>query len=264
MGGKGGARVTAELVDEAVNAWYGALKAFALLQPEGLFQEGERGTKLLVTGVRLAFLNGVFSSARRPDAGAIIALLPARETFGLPWSIQVRGDQPSPTIVSLATESGRNRQVSLPFMIRQFEKAPQYEVDSDSLHVRRATIEDCSTYQVTMAAGFEGPAELFSPFSSLSVLGAPRMMAWLAEEKGIAVGTGFGVLIGNWVGIFNIATHPDYRRRGYGRAMIKTVLQDAYSAGARAAFLHGTPTGTLLYESMGFGRAENWTVFVPS
>jgi hypothetical protein len=29
--------VTAELVDEAVNAWYGALKAFALLQPEGLF-----------------------------------------------------------------------------------------------------------------------------------------------------------------------------------------------------------------------------------
>ena len=82
--------MTAELVDEAVTAWYGALKAFALLQPEGLFQEGERGTKLLVTGVRMAFLNGVFSSARRPDAGAITALLPSRETFGLPWSIQVR------------------------------------------------------------------------------------------------------------------------------------------------------------------------------
>ena len=61
-----------------------------MLQPEGLFQEGERGTKLLVTGVRMAFLNGVFSSARRPDAGAITALLPSRETFGLPWSIQVR------------------------------------------------------------------------------------------------------------------------------------------------------------------------------
>jgi GNAT superfamily N-acetyltransferase len=256
--------VTTELVDEAVNAWYGALKAFALLQPEGLFQEGELGTKLLVTGVRMAFLNGVFSSARQPDAGAITALLPSRETFGLPWSIQVRGDQPSPTIVSLATECGRSRQVSLPFMIRQFDEAPPYEIDSDSLHVRRATVEDCSTYQVAMAAGFEGPVELFSPFSSPSVLGAPRMTAWLAEEQGIAVGTGFGVLIGNWVGIFNITTHPDYRRRGYGKAMIKTVIQDAYSAGARGAFLHGTPTGTLLYESMGFGRAENWAVFVPS
>jgi hypothetical protein len=41
-------------VDEAVTAWYGALKAFALLQPEGLFQEGERGTKLLVAGVRIS------------------------------------------------------------------------------------------------------------------------------------------------------------------------------------------------------------------
>jgi N-acetylglutamate synthase len=256
--------VTTELVDAAVNAWYGALKDFALLQPEGLFQEGELGTKLLVTGARMAFLNGVFSSARRPDAGAITALLPSRETFGLPWSIQVRGDQPSPTIVSLATDCGRSRQVSLPFMIRRFDEAPPYEIDSDSLHVRRATVEDCSTYQVAMAAGFEGPVELFSPFSSPSVLGAPRMTAWLAEEQGIAVGTGFGVLIGNWVGIFNITTHPDYRRRGYGRAMIKTVLQDAYSTGARGAFLHGTPTGTLLYESMGFGRAENWTVLVPS
>jgi N-acetylglutamate synthase len=179
-------------------------ESLRVVEPEGLFQEGELGTKLLVTGVRMAFLNGVFSSARRPDAGAITALLPSRETFGLPWSIQVRGDQPSPTIVSLATECGRSRQVSLPFMIRQFDEPPQYEVDRDSLHVRRATIEDGSAYQVAMAAGFEGPVELFSPFSSPSVLGAPQMTAWLAEEQGIAVGTGFGVLIGNWVGIFLI------------------------------------------------------------
>jgi hypothetical protein len=199
MGAKVGGRVTAQLVDEAVNAWYGALKAFALLQPDGLFQEGERGTKLLVTGVRMAFLNGVFSSARPPDAGAIAALLPSRETFGLPWSIQVRGDQPSPTIVSVATECGRSRQVSLPFMIRQFDEAPQCKVDRDLLQLRRATIEDCATYQAAMAAGFEGPVELFSPFSSPSVLGAPRMTAWLAEEQGIAVGTGFGVLTDDWL-----------------------------------------------------------------
>jgi hypothetical protein len=94
VGANVGGRVTTELVDEVVNAWYGALKTFALLQPGGLFREGERGTKLLVTGVRMAFLSGVFSSARRPDAGAITALLPSKETFGLPWSIQVRGDQP--------------------------------------------------------------------------------------------------------------------------------------------------------------------------
>src|SRR5258708_37334035 len=180
MGAKVGGRVTAELVDEAVTAWYGALKAFALLQPEGLFQEGERGTKLLVTGVRMAFLNGVFSSARRPDAGAITALLPPRDTFRLPCSIQVRGDQPSPTIVSLATECGRSRQVSLPFMIRQFDEAGRSRFTAGS---------SCHNRRLRYLSGrngrrfFEGPVVLFSPFSSASVLGAPRMTAWLVSQS---------------------------------------------------------------------------------
>jgi N-acetylglutamate synthase len=69
-------------------------------------------------------------------------------------------------------------------MIRQLDKAPQCAADNGSLQVRRATVEDCSTYQVAMAAGFEGPVELFSPFSSPSVLSAPGMTAWLAEEQG--------------------------------------------------------------------------------
>lgn len=130
----------------------------------------------------------------------------------------------------------------------------------DLLQVRRATIEDCAVYQAAMAPGFEGSVELFSPFSSPSVLGAPRMTACLAKEQGIAVGTGFGVLTGDRVGIFNVTTHPDYRRRGYGRAMIETVLQDAYSAGARAGLsFMGLQTRAFLYESVGSSRAENWT-----
>lgn len=253
-----------ELVDGAVDAWYGALRAFALLQPGGLFREGKHSTKLLITGARMAFLNGVFSSARQPDPEAIAALLPPQETFDLPWSIQVRGDQPIQPILELATECGKEQQVSLPFMVRRLDEPPNDEFSTGSLNIRRATIEDQSTYQAAMAAGFEGPVELFSPFSAPAVLSAPRMTAWLAEERGIPVGTGFGVQVGDWVGIFNISTHPNYRRRGYGRAMIARVLRDAFRAGARGAFLHGTPTGVLLYESMGFSRAENWTVFVPN
>jgi GNAT superfamily N-acetyltransferase len=210
----------------------------------------------------MAFLNGVFSSARLADVNAITALLPSQD-FGLPWSIQVRGEQPTQRIVDLATECGRIGQVSLPFLIRQLPELPKYAIEADSLNIRRAAVEDHQTYQATMAAGFGGPVELFAPFSAASVLSAPGMTAWLAEERGTPVGTGFGVLTGNWVGVFNIATHPGYRRRGYGRAMIAAVLRDAYSAGARGAFLHGTPTGALLYESMGFSRAEYWTVFLP-
>jgi GNAT superfamily N-acetyltransferase len=256
--------VKPELVDGAVDAWYEAIRAFALLQPGGQFREGKDGTRLLITGAQMAFLNGVLSSARVPDAEAIAALVPPRETFGVPWSIQVRGDQPNQRIVDLATECGKEQHFSLPFMVRLLDDSSEHTIRTDSLIIRRATVEDHFTYQAAMAAGFEGPVELFSPFSAPAVLSAPRMTAWLAEEQGIPVGTGFGVHVRDWVGIFNISTHPNYRSRGYGKAMIATVLRDAFEAGVRGAFLHGTPAGVLLYESMGFTRAENWTVFVSS
>lgn len=254
--------LTPDLVDGAVAAWYEALRAFTLLQPGGVFREGTKGATLLITGARMAFLNGVFSSARVPDADAIAALLPTQKGFGLPWSIQVRGDQPSQRIVDVAGMCGKELQVSLPFMVRPLDQPFQDTGATAALTIRRATSDDHATYQDAMAAGFEGPVELFSPFSAPSVLSAPGMTAWLAEERGVPIGTGFGVHVGDWVGIFNIATHPQHRRRGYGRAMIATVLRDAFHAGARGAFLHGTPEGVLLYESMGFTRAENWTVFL--
>jgi hypothetical protein len=83
-----------------------------------------------------------------------------------------------------------------------------YGIEADSLNIRRAAVKDRLTYQATMAAGFGEPLELFAPFSADSVLSTPGMTAWLAEQRGTPVGTGFGVLTGNWVGIFNITTLP--------------------------------------------------------
>jgi hypothetical protein len=70
--------------------------------------------------------------------------------------------------------------------------APQYEVDSDPLMFVAPQSKTVLFIRLQWPLVFEGPVELFSPFSSPSVLGAPRMTAWLAEEQGITVGTGFG------------------------------------------------------------------------
>lgn len=64
--------------------------------------------------------------------------------------------------------------------------------------------------------------------------------------------------------IANVATHPDYRRRGIGRALTERVMQQARAKNASAIWLHvrdDNPGAIKLYESLGFqeiARRTTW------
>lgn len=63
----------------------------------------------------------------------------------------------------------------------------------------------------------------------------------------------------------NVATHPDYRRRGIGRALTEQALVHARQKGARELWLHvrdDNPTAIRIYSSLGFmERARRTTYF---
>jgi ribosomal protein S18 acetylase RimI-like enzyme len=51
----------------------------------------------------------------------------------------------------------------------------------------------------------------------------------------------------------SVATHPDYRNRGYAMAISKYALQRAQDAtGANVSLLHASPEGKVVYETFGF------------
>ena len=52
--------------------------------------------------------------------------------------------------------------------------------------------------------------------------------------------------------VLNVYTRPDYRRRGYGRAVMEALLADARAMGLCVVELKATDDGYPLYRSVGF------------
>ena len=236
---------------------------FAAAQPGGFSRAGAHGTWELVTGASMPLLNGVFSVMRPADAAEVATFAASPGLESVAWSVQVRGEEVDPRIVGTAADHGLRQRSTLPFMLKELEEGDGGEPDPAGLMVRRVLGDEGDPYRAVMAAGYEGPEELFSIFAAPSLMDHPSMRGHLAEVDGIPVASSFGVLVDDLVGVFNIAVPPRYRRRGYGRAATAAVLRDARAAGARTAFLHASPLGVPLYRAMGFHLAENWTLFTP-
>ena len=249
-------------VDRAVVAWHGAIQAFCDLQPKGASKIGAHGTRMITSGTPVAVLNGVISATREPDVTELSAFAASYANDTLPWSIQLRGDRDHPAIAKVAAERGLTKTFTLPFMVKRLGESAMSVPASATMSVRRVPKEDHDVYNRVLAAGFEAPEHIFRGFSAPNVLSAQGMTAYLVEEAGTPVATAFGARVNDYVGVFNIATPPPYRLRGYARAATAAVLRDAYAGGARTAFLHCTPAGRAVYESLGFATAENWLIYV--
>jgi uncharacterized protein len=80
--------------------------------------------------------------------------------------------------------------------------------------------------------------------------------AWVLEEEGVPVATsGFNAAIREAVQIGGVYTPPQYRRRGYGRAVVAASLLDARAEGVETAVLftgHDNLPAQRAYAALGF------------
>jgi GNAT superfamily N-acetyltransferase len=82
-----------------------------------------------------------------------------------------------------------------------------------------------------------------------------------ASEAGEVVACGMGVAEPPWVGLFDIGTRLDRRRRGHAMAVVRSILRWARGVGATRAYLQvmldNTPA-TSLYAKLGFAEAYRY------
>lgn len=83
----------------------------------------------------------------------------------------------------------------------------------------------------------------------------------LAEVAGEAIGAGLGVYESGWLGIFNMITHPQYRRRGVATAVLRRLAEWGHSQGAAQLYLQvmdNNPAAKSLYQGLGFATLYHY------
>jgi hypothetical protein len=221
----------------------------------------EGGAIAMVTGVKVATLNGVWTERASPDPDIVARLVDRVAATGLPHCLQLRPGS-GPALAGLAAVRGMSEHRESPLMVLRGPGQLDGARQAAGLQIRQLKPQDAELHVMVAAAGFGAPEELFRELLTPGLLSAPGVRCYVGEAGGQPVTTGIGVTIGSSVGVLNIATVPACRGRGYGAAITARVVSDGLAAGASWSWLQSSPAGYGVYERLGFQTVESWRVWL--
>jgi GNAT superfamily N-acetyltransferase len=245
--------------DEA--AWLAArlVEAFTTLYAalDGARVEKRVASRLfLCPAVPIPLFNALVVFEEGPDAAAA-GLAPAMvevEKLGLPFGVLLRADA-APAVEAEARRLGLSAIELIPAMV--LGAGELRDRGSAGLRIVRVRERaDLNRALSVMAAGFEAPAALFQPLYQPAIAELPGMSTYLALVDDEPVSTAVSLRSGRGVGIFNVATPPNFRGHGYGTAVTARAAEDGLAAQAELAWLQASPMGEPVYGRMGFRRVD--------
>lgn len=207
--------------------------------------------------IPLALFNGVW-----PLDDSAVETLPAAlaelEEAGLPCSVQVRRGR-TPAFEAEARRLGFTKETELPGMAAGADDL--LPAEPDGLAVTRVQApEDLGDALEVAIAGFAAPPEMMAPLYTPHVLALHGLSLYLGRAGGAPVSTSIGLAIDGTVGIFNVATPPDHRGRGYGAALTAEAARGGFATGADLAWLQASAMGHPVYQRLGFHDVETYVL----
>lgn len=89
-----------------------------------------------------------------------------------------------------------------------------------------------------------------------------RLKAWVGYHRGRAVTTAAAVDSGGVLGLYSVATLPEYRRMGFGEVAVRHAVARAREAGANGPLVLQSSSGAYsLYRELGFRRRTRFFIF---
>jgi ribosomal protein S18 acetylase RimI-like enzyme len=180
------------------------------------------------------------------------------DQLGLPYSVQARRGR-TPKFEEEANRLGLTVEEPMPGMVATPDDLREPEVPDLEI-VRIETADGFAQALAIAAAGFGAPADLLAPLYMLEVAALDGFACYLGRVDGRDVSTSVGYTVDDTVGVFNVATPPEHRGRGYGAALTAQAAREGFAAGADLAWLQSSAMGVSVYRRLGFRQVETYVL----
>jgi len=224
---------------------------------DGASMEDRQASRLFVCpSVPIPLFNALVALEQRAD-DAVAELARAMdevEKLDLPFGLLFRANA-APALEAEARRLGLSAAERIPAMVMAAgELGDRGSAGLRIVRVRERA--DLDRALGVMAAGFGVPAALVQPIFNPAIAELPGMCFYLALIDDDPVSTATSCIRNGGVGIFNVATPPHLRGRGYGAAVTARAAADGFATHAELAWLQASALGEPVYRRMGFRQVD--------
>jgi N-acetylglutamate synthase len=213
----------------------------------------------LVTRVPVHTLNGAWAMRADTSYEDIDAALAAVVASDVPYCLEARPGCAAAEDVAARFEMFIGEDIPL-----MTTTTPAAGPEIDGLALRALEPGEARLHCDIAGPAFGAPPDLLAGVVTPAVLALPEVRAYVGEVDGEPVVTAMAIALNGGVGIFNVATPPEHRRRGYGAAATARALNDGLAGGAEYGWLQSTAIGHGIYERLGFETIERWPCWLSS
>ena len=185
---------------------------------------------------------------------------------GVEWSFWLGdGWLPEPVISQaqrIFTRNGLTLATQMPGMIANTLAAPHRQLPECLVReVNGGSVLD--DFREIGANCFRVPQDWFDEVFDFETHQREPFRAWVGYADGNAIGTSATLVAGGAVGLYNVATLPKFRGRGYAEAIMRDCLhREHVTEQGLPVVLQSTTLGLQLYEQMGLRHVTRFRVWV--
>ena len=236
-----------------------SFRVLAQVKPRGAVQELP-GVSIASLGVTFQMFNSAFLSQPVDSPVEMERRLATASEFfrerRLRWAFWICEDWLANGVrrklSKLCDGYGLRLSSDMPGLVADFIRPPTRQLPALDMRIVQST-QTLDDFRSIGSTCFHVPLSWFSEVFDLDVAREQEFVCWVGYAHGAPVATAATVTSHGVIGVYNVATAPDYRQRGYAEVITRSAIDAALRGNeAEGVILQSTAQGLRLYERMGF------------